>query len=129
MTANGNPGECGLAGAKGADKKDRELLPASQKPEGQHRLVVRHGDGETEGAHPLEVPVADLNAAGHHPGPMLAIIREKCLDCSGGSPSEVRKCTCTGCALWPYRLGRSPFRAGRTATGRPFATKTPAKIP
>ena len=32
-------------------------------------------------------------------------IREKCLDCSGGSQAEVDRCTSTRCALHPYRFG------------------------
>lgn len=37
-------------------------------------------------------------------------IRLKCLDCSGGSSAEVAQCAITGCALYPFRLGRNPFR-------------------
>ena len=33
-------------------------------------------------------------------------IREKCLDCCGGSKYEVKLCPCSKCALYPYRLGR-----------------------
>ena len=32
-------------------------------------------------------------------------IRERCLNCVGWIPSEVRKCDCTDCALHPYRMG------------------------
>ena len=42
-------------------------------------------------------------------------IRLKCLDCSGGSASEVDKCALPHCALYPFRFGRNPFRAERTA--------------
>lgn len=35
-------------------------------------------------------------------------IRKKCLDCSCGSRGEVRDCTLTHCALYPYRMGRRP---------------------
>jgi hypothetical protein len=38
----------------------------------------------------------------------LKQIRKCCLDCTGGSPKEVRYCTCTDCALWPFRFGRRP---------------------
>ena len=31
------------------------------------------------------------------------VIFSKCLDCMGGSRRLVRKCSQTGCALWPYR--------------------------
>lgn len=39
--------------------------------------------------------------------PMRAV-RGKCLDCSGGSATEVRLCTVNHCPLWPYRFGRRP---------------------
>lgn len=39
----------------------------------------------------------------------LAAIRAKCLDCCGGSVAEVRKCTATGCPLWPLRMGTKPL--------------------
>ncbi|MFA9422069.1 MAG: hypothetical protein ACERLG_00715 [Sedimentibacter sp.] len=32
-------------------------------------------------------------------------IRAKCLDCSNGSPKEVRECPVKSCALYRYRLG------------------------
>lgn len=38
----------------------------------------------------------------------LRSIRFACLDCAGGSPKEVRYCTCLTCALWLYRFGRRP---------------------
>ena len=47
-----------------------------------------------------------------HVTPVRAI-REKCLDCSAGSPAEVRMCTVgpeakNPCPLFPYRLGKNP---------------------
>lgn len=33
-------------------------------------------------------------------------IREKCIDCCGGSRAEVRLCPSTKCALFPYRMGK-----------------------
>ena len=41
----------------------------------------------------------------------LKSIRAKCLDCAG-RPKEVRLCTDTDCALYPFRLGRNPNRKG-----------------
>jgi hypothetical protein len=40
-------------------------------------------------------------------------IREKCLDCCCGSTSEVKDCTVERCPLYPYRLGKNPFRQKR----------------
>lgn len=42
----------------------------------------------------------------------LKAIRAKCLDCCAGSPSRVRNCSKTDCALWPYRTGHNPRRSG-----------------
>lgn len=43
--------------------------------------------------------------------PMKAI-RQKCLECQGGSSNEVKSCHITDCTLWPFRLGRNPKRSG-----------------
>ena len=32
-------------------------------------------------------------------------IREKCLNCSGWSPKEVKECSHTDCPLYPFRTG------------------------
>lgn len=40
----------------------------------------------------------------------IKAIRAKCLDCCCDSNNEVKCCTVTQCALWPYRLGRNPYR-------------------
>lgn len=52
---------------------------------------------------------------GHSKKPLLKVIREKCMDCCVGQPSEVRLCHLTECPLWPYRMGKNPFH-GRTMT-------------
>jgi hypothetical protein len=39
----------------------------------------------------------------------IKAIRAKCVDCSGGSFAEVRKCVATAWPLWPFRMGRNPF--------------------
>jgi hypothetical protein len=79
------------------------------------KLVVRNPDGSTEGKHPRDADV-DVMREIHEPAPLLRVIRAKCLDCSGGMESEVRKCTAIGCALWPYRMASNPFRAPREMT-------------
>jgi hypothetical protein len=55
----------------------------------------------------------------HEPASLLRVIRAKCIDCSGGSEAEVRKCTAIACALWPYRMATNPFRAPREMTEEP----------
>ena len=43
----------------------------------------------------------------HNP---VKAIREKCLECSNGQPSEVKCCPVEKCPLYPFRLGKNPFR-------------------
>lgn len=43
-------------------------------------------------------------------------IREKCLECSNGQSSEVKYCPVEKCPLFPYRLGKNPFRQKREMT-------------
>lgn len=40
----------------------------------------------------------------------IKAIRAKCLDCCCDSQSEVKNCTIERCPLWPYRMGRNPYR-------------------
>lgn len=42
----------------------------------------------------------------------LKAIRAKCLECCAGSAHEVKLCHISDCALWVYRMGRNPRRAG-----------------
>lgn len=46
----------------------------------------------------------------------LKAIRLKCLDCCCGSSNEVKLCTATGCALYPFREGVNPNRKPREYT-------------
>jgi hypothetical protein len=71
--------------------------------------IIRNADGSTEGADPRRLSTEALGAAGHAKRPLLKAIRAKCVDCSGGSEAEARRCTAQSCALWPYRMGKNPF--------------------
>jgi len=65
-------------------------------------------------------PNADVaHEAGHSRLSPLRAIREKCIDCSGGSIAEARRCEAVSCALWPFRAGRHPWIAlrGKTPSG------------
>lgn len=42
------------------------------------------------------------------PQTAIKAIRAKCLDCSAGSPAEVRACELTHCPLYKFRLGKNP---------------------
>lgn len=46
----------------------------------------------------------------------LQRIREKCLECSAGSPQEVALCPIKDCPLYEYRLGKNPHRRARVYT-------------
>jgi hypothetical protein len=45
-------------------------------------------------------------------------IRAKCLDCSCGNVFDVSKCTVQGCPLYPFRMGRNPYRKKRPLTDK-----------
>jgi len=40
----------------------------------------------------------------------IKAIRAKCLDCCCGQKEEVKLCPATSCPLYPFRLGKNPFR-------------------
>jgi len=61
-------------GQSSGERSSKPLTSATQKPERQHRLIIRNADESTEGADLFQIPIADLNVAGHFPGPVLAII-------------------------------------------------------
>jgi len=74
---------------------DRGSLPG-------HKVTYLHGKGTKT------VQATDLTP--------LKAIRAKCIDCSGGSVSEVNLCAITDCPLYAYRSGKSPFRKRRRLT-------------
>ena len=39
----------------------------------------------------------------------IKAIRAFCLDCCGGSPTEVRECSAKSCQLKPFRFGKNPY--------------------
>lgn len=46
----------------------------------------------------------------------LKAIRAKCIDCSAGSVEEVKSCPVTDCPLYPFRMGKNPYRTPRKLT-------------
>lgn len=46
----------------------------------------------------------------------LKAIRQNCIDCCCGHVAEVKQCTVTKCALYPFRMGKNPFRTTRVMT-------------
>lgn len=43
-------------------------------------------------------------------------IRAFCVDCCGGSSMMVKGCSAPDCALYPFRLGKNPYRKSRELT-------------
>lgn len=40
----------------------------------------------------------------------IKAIRAKCLDCCCDQKEEVKMCPATTCPLYPFRMGKNPFR-------------------
>jgi hypothetical protein len=72
-------------------------------------LTMATNDG-ISGRDPRTLTEADFEAAGIESMPVLSAIRDKCIDCSGGSTAEVARCVAVSCALWPFRMNKNPFR-------------------
>jgi hypothetical protein len=72
--------------------------------------------GEKLGKLPSSVGMANLRLLGHPETP-IAAIRAHCIECSGGSRAEVRRCNLLKCPLWPMRMGRNPFYGQGSAGG------------
>lgn len=66
-------------------------------------------NGEVCGKNPDNVTEKEFLDAGHRELPLGKVIRKKCQECTCFQNAEVRKCIITDCALWPYRMGKSPF--------------------
>jgi len=49
----------------------------------------------------------------------LKSIRKYCIECSGGSPKEVKLCPIEDCPFYPFRFGKNPNRAGIGGKGFP----------
>lgn len=47
---------------------------------------------------------------------VLKAIKKHCLDCCCFQRDEVKYCPCTSCNLWPFRLGKNPYRKKRELT-------------
>lgn len=52
----------------------------------------------------------------------LKVIRRHCLECCGNSPTEVERCSCPDCLLWPWRFGMRPETAAKH--GKPVDPET-----
>ena len=70
---------------------------------------TKHSDVYLIGKNPLIIGGKKLVDEGIVPITPLKAIRKNCIDCSGGSRGEARKCIATDCPCWPFRMGTNPF--------------------
>lgn len=81
-----------------------------------------------EALDPRDMSPADFSRLGIQRVSRGSAIRQKCLDCMGGSSSEVRLCASGDCALWPFRMGTDPWRAPMTEEQRAAAAERFAAV-
>ncbi|MDP6876851.1 MAG: hypothetical protein QF521_25330, partial [Alphaproteobacteria bacterium] len=86
----------------------RSVLPCRIIARRQPALEQR--DGEEIGRDPRRMTTAELIAVGHARLPLSKAVRRFCIECSGGSMDEARKCVAVDCVLWPFRMGTNPWR-------------------
>jgi hypothetical protein len=79
-------------------------------------------------APPGPMKADDLQTAGYEPEPVLRAIRRKCLWCSGGDAKEVASCLVPDCALYPFRMGKNPWRAPVSEARREAARRNAASF-
>lgn len=73
---------------------------------------------------------AELLRLGHRKISPVKALRAKCLDCCAGSAHEVRLCAAQKCPSWPFRFGRSPWRASKQSLAQQENSETsPAAAP
>lgn len=84
--------------------------------------------GKTIGRNPMDIPLDDLNRAGHPNRRTRDVvsaledvfvdirrhkdIRRHCLECVENA-AEVRRCAVIDCPAWPYRMGKNPHNPRR----------------
>jgi hypothetical protein len=82
-------------------------------PAPEQTAAVRAAHARLKDSDPRDLSPEDLASIGHERRPLLAVIRENCIQCTGGYVAEVRRCQCTGCLFWPLRMNADPFRPKR----------------
>ena len=82
----------------GAPAETAFLMPSPYDADGGHLV----------GRLPRDIPLSEFRSLGTPESP-IKTIRAKCIDCSGGSETEARKCVAIGCSLWPFRMAHNPF--------------------
>lgn len=74
-----------------------------------HQLLSFQNEIGMFGKNPNDIPVADLIDWGFTTTEPLISIRQKCIDCCGGSAAEADLCVAFSCPLWVFRMGKNPF--------------------
>lgn len=92
--------------------KDHPRINSKRTSQSDNPLL-EYQDGHLVGKNPLTADVFLMQEAGHREMSPYKIMRQKCLDCVGFQASEVRKCVCTDCPLFPYRMGKDPFKSAK----------------
>jgi hypothetical protein len=109
-----------------------KALPIASRPSfyqlAKGDLVEPNIHGNDMGRDPRKI-ARDVLAQYHPPTPVLKAIGAKCIDCSGGSADEAKKCTVLGCALWPFRMGTNPHRDTSRYSGAGLAKVRKNKAP
>lgn len=77
-------------------------------------MIAEEEELEVDEEEELEL-TSDTSADSKKMSPLRAI-KLRCIDCCGGSYNEVKVCPSVGCALYPFRTGKNPFREKRVLT-------------
>ena len=89
-------------------------------------------DGHDIGRDPRGMTAEELTALGHVRMSAQQALRLRCIDCSGASAAAVRACALVRCPAWPFRMGRSPWRApaseAQREQGRRLGARTAATV-
>ena len=56
----------------------------------------------------------------------VKVIKLKCMDCCCGQWEEVKQCPAESCPLWPFRLGKNPYRKKKELTEEQLEAKRQA---
>lgn len=85
-----------------ADEESTALEPDEEVDEESSETDCLDGEAEEYSANVIKAP--------------LKAIKARCIDCCGGNYNFVKECPSVGCALYPFRKGRNPFRVKRVLT-------------
>ena len=70
---------------------------------------TQRSEGYLVGKNPQIIGGKKMVEEGIVPITPLKAIRKNCIDCSGGSKAEARRCIEVECPCWPFRMETNPF--------------------